>query len=60
MPRKKKTADEIVIDEDGMVASDDYAEPKPDTVKMIRADKGVIDVPADQVERYKASSWKLV
>ena len=60
MPRKKKTAEDIVIYDDGTVAFDDYIEPKPDTVTMIRADKGVIEVPADQVEKYKASSWKIV
>jgi len=59
MPRKKKTVDEIVPDEDGLVAWDDYVQ-MPETVRMTRADKGEIDVPADQVERYKASSWKLV
>lgn len=59
MPRKKKTVDEIVPDEDGLVAWDDYVQ-LPETVRMTRADKGEIDVPVDQVERYKASSWKLV
>ncbi len=59
MPRKKKPADDAVeiVSEDIEVSE---TVESIDTVRMIRPDKGVIEVPADQVERYKASSWKLV
>jgi len=60
MPRKKRARNE-----DGEFIADDPSTEvneawESDTIRMTRPDKGEIDVPADQVERYKASSWKIV
>jgi len=60
MPRKRAR------NEDGEFKADDpstevnEAWESGNTIQMIRPDKGVIDVPEEQVERYKKSDWKIV
>ena len=60
MPRKKKFSDDTVesVSEDSAIS--ETVDIATDTVRMIRPDKGVIDVPASDVERYKKSDWKIV
>jgi hypothetical protein len=60
MPRKKKSADDTVEFVSEEYAISETVDSAPDTVRMIRPDKGAIDVPAADVERYKKSDWKIV
>jgi hypothetical protein len=60
MAKKRITQNEEVIINDNVEAEITEA-PVVATVKMARYDRAEpIEVPADQVERYKQSSWKVV
>jgi len=61
---KKQTAKTVEVVEDDSLKTVSFAAEavkKVATVKMARYDRAEpIDVPEDQVERYKQSSWKVV
>jgi len=60
MAKKRTTQNEEVIISDNVEAEVVEA-PVVETVKMARYDRAEpVDVPADQVERYKKSDWKVV
>jgi len=61
---KKQTAKTVEVVEDDSLKTVSFAAEavkKVATVKMARYDRAEpIEVPADEVERYKQSSWKVV
>ena len=58
---KKQTAKTVEVVEDDSLETVPFVVEKVPAVKMARYDRAEpIEVPEDQVERYKQSSWKVV